>query len=262
MTRWLLVALMVCQPVTAMAGAWTQPKGSGQVITGIIASASDHTFGNTAPISFRRILAQTYTEYGWKDGVTLILETETASVNLTQNDGAPFHALDNALTAGVRLRLDPYLGIQDWGVFSVEGSFRTAGAFNFAVSANRDTGGQGGEIRFLYGGNFRWLRRNGFIDVEVGEEFFAGERPMETALDITAGLWLNQNHLLLAQSFNLFAGAGRINAYPAFNSHKMEFSWVWRRSPRTLYQLGAFFSPGGNNALLEQGVCFSIWRRF
>jgi len=262
MRLWPLAGLLLFLPAAAQAGAWTQAEGEGQIITGVIASAADRTFGDTTPVSFGRILAQTYTEYGWKDDITIVAETETAWVNVAQNGGAPFHAQDNALTAGIRWRVDSILALSDRGVFSVEARFRLAGAFNFAVSANRDTGGQGGQLRFLYGGKFRWLERDGFVSVELGEEFMAGARPDETPLDITAGLWLGPDHLLLAQSFNLFAQAGSIGAYPAFDSHKLQLSWVYRWSPRMLFQLGGFLSPAGNNALVEQGLCFSAWRRF
>lgn len=261
MKRLLFTGLLLCAPGPALAGAWTMPEGDGQVIASVTASAADRSFGNTSPIRFRRILVQTYTEYGWRDDITLVAATETASVNVTQN-GVPYYARDNALSAGVRWRADSALGIGDWGVVSVEAGVRFAGAFNFAISANRDTGGQGGQIRLLYGNSFRLWDRNGFVSVEAGEEFFTGERPDETPLDITAGLWLGEDHLLLAQSFNLYAQAGRIAAYPAFNSHKLELSWVWRWTPRTLFQLGAFFSPAGNNALVEEGAGLSIWRKF
>lgn len=256
-----LLCVLLCAPAPALAGAWTMPQGEGQVIAGVTASAADRSFGNTTSIRFRRILAQTYTEYGWKDGLTLVAETETASVNVTQN-GVPYYAQDNAVSAGVRWRADGTLGLSDWGVFSVEAGFRFAGAFNFAISANRDTGGQGGHVRLLYGNNFRLWDRDGFVSAELGEEFFTGARPNETPLDLTAGLWLGENHLLLAQSFNLYAQKGSIAAYPAFNSHKLELSWVYRWSPRMSLQLGGFFSPAGNNALVEEGAGLSVWRKF
>jgi hypothetical protein len=261
MRRALLAAFLLL-PLPAFAGAWTQAEGEGQVILGAIASAADRTFGDATPIRFRRLLMQTYAEYGWRDGITLVAATETASVDVRQNNGAPFHAQDNALSAGLRWRLDPYFDRGDWGVLSVEASLRWAGAFNFAVSANRDAGGQGGQLRLLYGNGFRLWDRDGFVSAELGEDFFAGDRPNETPFDLTAGLWLGQNHLLLAQSFNLFAQKGRIAAYPAFDSHKLELSWVYRWSPRMLFQLGAFVSPAGSNALVERGLGLSVWRRF
>jgi hypothetical protein len=255
------LALLVL-PMPARAGAWTQARGKWQVITGAIASAADNTFGSAAPISFRRALLQNYAEYGLFDRITLIAATESAYVDVAQNGGVPFHAVDNAFAAGARIRLDRLLGMDAANVFSVEASWRVAGAFNFAVSANRTTGGNGEELRLLYGRNFRLGGRYGYFDIEMGRNFLSGERPDETPLDLTAGWWIGQNHLLMLQSFNLFSGSGRTPAYPAFDSHKVQLSWVWKRSPRTLWQLGAFFSPFGSNALEENGFSVSLWRRF
>lgn len=257
-----LALLMLFTPATASAGAWTQERGKWQVISGAIASEADNTFGSAAPISFRRALFQNYIEYGLRDRITLIAATETAYVQVTQGAGLPFHAVDNAFAAGARVRLDDLLGLGASNVLSLEATWRVAGAFNFAVSANRSTGGNGEELRLLYGRSFRLYGRDGFFDVEAGYTFLSGERPDEAPVDLTAGWWVGKNHLLMAQSFNLFSGAGRTAAYPAFDSHKFQLSWVWQRSARTLYQLGAFFSPAGSNALEEDGVTFSIWRRF
>jgi hypothetical protein len=246
----------------AQAGAWTQARGKWQIITGAVASAADNTFGSTAPIFFRRALLQNYVEYGLYDRITLIAATESAYVDVAQNGGTPFHAVDNAFAAGARIRLDRLLGMDASNVFSIEGSWRVAGAFNFAVSANRTTGGNGEELRLLYGRNFQLGGRYGYFDIQLGHNFLSGGRPDETPLDLTAGWWIGQNHLLMVQSFNLFSGAGATPAFPAFNSHKVELSWVWKRSARTLWQFGAFFSPFGNNALKENGFSFSLWRRF
>jgi hypothetical protein len=119
-----------------------------------------------------------------------------------------------------------------------------------------------GSRRFQYGRSFKLDDRDAFVEVDLGEDFMTGARPNETPLDITAGIWLGADNMVMAQSFNMFAGAGDVAAYPAFNSHKLQLSWVYRWSPRWLFQTGAFFSPAGNNALVEQGVAFSVWRRF
>ncbi|HVZ27742.1 MAG TPA: hypothetical protein VG798_03720 [Rhizomicrobium sp.] len=260
MRRSILLALLLL-PAPAWAGAWTEGRGKWQLISGLIASEADRTFGTTAPISFRRALFQNYLEYGFRDGITLIGATETATVRIVQNGGAPFQTVDNAFAAGIRVRLDRYLKLGANDTMAVEAGWREAGAFNFAVSANRSAGGQGEEVHFLYGHTFKLGGRDGYIDIATGRDFLTGGRADETPFDFTAGWWISKSHLLMAQSFNLFSGAGRTAAYPAFNSHKLELSWVWRRSARTLFQLGAFYSPAGNNALVEEGVAFSVWRR-
>jgi hypothetical protein len=68
--------------------------------------------------------------------------------------------------------------------------------------------------------------------------------------------------MVMAQNFNRIAGAGAIAAYPSFESHKLQFSWVRRMSRHFYLQSGAFFSPAGRNALDERGAVLSVWTRF
>ena len=262
MKRWLLAGLLACMPVNSWAGAWTQDEDRWQVITGLVLSEAGHTYGSDAPIQFRRALFTSYTEYGLRENLTLFAATESAYVEVQQGSAAPYHAIDNAVEGGARLRVDPWLGLDDFGILSVEVSLRTAGAFNFAVSANRGAGGDGGQLRLLYGKGLRLWDHDAFADIELGRRFLAGARPDETPFDLTAGLWLDPDNMVMAQSFNLFAAAGQVAAYPSFESHKLQLSWVRRLSGRFLLQSAGFFSPAGRNALVEQGVCLSLWMRF
>jgi protein XagA len=257
----LLLLLPLLLPQAAQAGAWTQEENAWQNISGLILSAADHSFGSSSPIRFRRALLQTYTEYGWEPDVTLFAATESAYVDVAQG-GAPYNAFDQAVEGGLRLRLDRWLGWDDVGVVSLEASYRTAGAFNFAVSANRSSGGNGAQLRLLYGRSFKLWNRDAYIDLEAGKSFLSGGRPDETPFDVTAGLWLDGDNELMLQSFNLFGGANPAAGYYAFESHKLELSWVRRLSDNLLLQGGGFFSPAGNNALAEQGLCLSVWLRF
>jgi hypothetical protein len=261
MRHW-LAGLLMCLPSAALAGAWTQDEGKWQVIAGTVLSAADRSFGAAAPIRFRRALLTTDTEYGVLPQVTLFAATETATVEVQQGTAPPFHAIDNAVEGGARLRFGEWLGLESLGVWSAEVSLRTAGAFNFAVSADRSTGGAGGQVRLLYGRGFKLWERDAFVGLELGRRLLGGPRPDETPFDLTAGLWLDRDSMVMAQSFNLFAGAGPIAAYPVFRSHKLQLSWVRRLSDRFLLQSAAFFSPAGRNALVEQGLCLSVWSRF
>jgi hypothetical protein len=261
MKHWLFLFFLL-MPSSAFAGAWTQDEDRWQVIAGTVLSAADHSYNSPAPIRFRRALATTYTEYGLLADLTLFAATETAYVEVQQGSAAPFHDIDNAVEGGARFRFDPWLGLEDVGIFSAEISLRTAGAFNFAVSANRRTGGDGGQLRLLYGRSFKLWARDAFVDVELGRRFLTGPRPDEMPFDVTAGLWLDPGNMVMAQSFSLFGAAGRIAAYPSFESHKLQLSWVRRLSEGFLLQSAAFVSPAGRNALVEQGVCLSLWSRF
>jgi hypothetical protein len=252
------LVLLLLTPAPAMAGAWTAEAGSWQQITSLIGSMADRTYGTPAPIRFRKALLQTYTEHGWRDGVTVFLASESAYVEVTQDQLTPYSGFDNAIELGGRLRL--HQTARD--VVSLEASLRTAGAFNFAVAANPGAGGDGGRLRLLYGRSFQMFGRDAFVDIGLGRQFLSGDRADETGLDVTAGFWFAPGCMVMLQGFNIITGAGALSAYPAFRSHKLQLSWVRRLSPRFHVQAGGFFSPAGHNALEEQGAALSLWTRF
>ena len=260
----ILACVLTLTPAAAQAGAWTQANDSWQVISGIILSSADRSFdgsGNAAtPELFRRALFQADIEYGWSDALTLFARPETAYAHVNDSDQAPITALDNAIEAGARYRFAQNL-LFDGDLVSVEASARDAGAFNFAVSANAQTGGYGGGLRFLYGSPFKLWGHDGFIDTEAAEEILSRPRPDETSLDLTAGIWATDSVMLMLQNFNLVSG-GAVAPYHFFRSHKVEASAVWKLSPLLSLQGGVFFSPAGQNALDEQGICLSVWSNF
>lgn len=255
---------MLLWPAAAWAGAWTQNSGDWQLTTGLIYSNADRSFdahGNASwPELFQRILLTTDTEYGVRDGITLLVRTETAYVHLKDALTQPTTAFDNAVEAGARVRLAQGV-LQDGDVLSLEVTGREAGAFNFAYSANAHAGGEDGGFRFLYGGGFRAWDRDGFFDVEAGYRFLSPPRPDQTVIDLTAGLWLTPDWMLMGQSFNLISSAATA-PYRFFRMHKLELSGVWRMAPDLSLQAGAFFSPMGINALDEHGVQISLWSNF
>jgi hypothetical protein len=263
MRVWLLALVLLLMPRPAGAAAWLQPKDGWQVIASAIYTDARHSFGDGArpasPTLFQRGLLQTDTAYGWNDELTLFLRTETANVHVHDATSRQ-NALSNAVEAGARYRLGDSV-LTDYDVISVEGMARAAGAFNFSVSANGHAGGEGGGIRLLYGAPLKLFGRDGFLDVEAGERWLTHPRPNETVLDLTMGLWLTPSTMLMLQSFNLVSGPARV-PYVRFRTHKLQFSHVWRWSPRFSLQTGAYFSPAGANALEESGMVVSLWANF
>jgi len=264
MKHLLALLLLVLACPGASAGAWTQAEDQWQIIGGVILSNADraydaHGYGRT-PVTFERALIQGSADYGWDDHLTLFARGETALAHYRDATTPTINAVDNALEVGGRLRL---MDDDDYGLLSVEGSVRTAGAFNFAVSANSLASGRSAGIRLLYGTSFKWREMDGFVDFETGETFLSHPRPNQTPIDLTVGLWLDGDTMAMVQSFNLIgAGGGSGQSYPYFRSHKLEASVVRKLSPRYSVQAGAFFSPAGQNALVEQGLCLSLWANF
>jgi hypothetical protein len=261
-----LLGCLLALPAPAAAAAWTLPRGTWQEIASAIYSNADHGFdnrGNSAtPELFQRALLQTDTEYGLTGKLTLFARTETALAYVHDGGQPPVTAVDNAFEGGARWRLWQGLGIvSDDDVLSLEGSVRTAGAFNFAFSANARSGGRDGGFRLLYGSGFRLWQHDGFLDLEAGERWLSNPRPDQTPIDLTTGVWLNPDWMVMLQSFNLVSGPAT-PPYSYFRSHKVELSGVWRLSRRFSLQAGAFFSPAGQNALDERGLALALWANF
>lgn len=265
MKRSIVLGIMLL-PCAAQAAAWTQGRGTWQVISSLVYSDADVSFdnhGNAAtPTLFKRILSQNDVEYGMSNRLTLFARTETADVRTRSGTTPEVDAVNNAVELGFRLRPSrgPHL-LSDYDVISVEAMVRTAGAFNFTYSANASAAGRAAGVRLLYGSPFKLGNRDGFVDLEAGERWLSRPRPNETVADLTAGLWLSKRWLLMAQSFSVVSGPARV-PYVYFRSHKLETSLAYKFSKHFTLQGGAFFSPAGQNALDERGVALSLWSDF
>jgi hypothetical protein len=262
-----LFCVFLFAPLRAQAAAWTLPEDSWQVITTLLYSNADRGYdgrGDPAtPKLFQRALLQTDAEYGWNNALTLFLRSENAYAYDHDPGTPPVHAKqDNAFEGGLRYLLASGLGIiADDDVLSLEVSARSAGAFNFAVSANANAAGYDGGFRLLYGAGFRWSGHDGFVNVEMGYRFVSAPRPDQMPIDVTTGLWLNPDWMVMLQSFNLTSGAAT-PPYSYFRIHKLELSAVWRFVPGWALQAGGFVSPTGQNALVERGLLLSVWSDF
>ncbi len=241
----------------AQAGAWTLQRGHWQIFTDTIESEASRSFGSdgraSVPTTYNKLLVQNYFEYGLTNAITLfatpvyvIAKVETPTVPLTV-------AHNTSIEGGARLLL--YAG---HGRLSLEGSYKTAGAFDLSVSAHNDSGRQI-ELRLLYGTSFELFGRDGFVDIQAAERWIPRPRPDETPVDITAGLWLTPDTMVLAQSFNIVSGGDSIPPYTYYRTHKLELSLVEKVSRHWSLQFGAFYSPAGQNALVERGLAISLW---
>jgi hypothetical protein len=255
-----LLSLILTSAVSgaAFAGAWTEGEGHWQIISGGWVSAASRAFDDHAnpgsTVSFKKYLLQVATDYGWSDDLTLFFNAESVYADMTRTATLPQRGFDSAFEGGARRRL-----WNDFGVLSAQASYKSAGAYNFSVSADGKDGGQAMELRLLYGMGFTFDGYNAFVDAELGERFVSGVRPNETPIDLTAGIWITPNCMMMAHSFNLVSGGNAAPPYTYYRSHKLVFSLVRRLGKNYLVQLGAFFSPLGQNALVEQGLNVGFW---
>jgi hypothetical protein len=256
--RLTLALLAVAASVAgAQAGAWTLGKGHWQVFTSSTQSQASVFFDDSGrkaiPTVFKKQLFQNTFEYGLTDALTLFAtpayvtaKVETPTVPLTTANNSSFEV-------GARWAL-----LARHGRLSLQTSYKTAGGFDLSVSAGRASGRQF-ELRLLYGGNFKLFHRDGFFDVQVAQRWIDQPRPNETPVDLTVGLWVTKDTMIMAQSFNIISAGDAVAPYTYYRSHKLEFSVVNKLSRHWSIQSGVFFSPAGQNALDEKGISVSLW---
>lgn len=256
MMRWSIILFVI--PWPALAGAWTEHRGHGQLIAAFTSSHATTSFDSsghaTIPTAFNKMSAQIYTEYGLNSAITLLFTPTFVIADVATSGGRAEHSNSVSFEGGGRLLLYGRAG-----QFSVQATYKSAGAFAMSVSADHEAGRQI-DARLLYGTNYRLFRSDGFVDIEAGERFIGRPRPDETLLDITAGLWVMPHTMIMAQSFNIVSG-NAIAPYTRYRTHKLEFSVVQKLTSRWSLQSSTFISPAGQNALDEEGVSVALWAK-
>lgn len=210
----------------------------------------------TQPIDFRKLLVTLHGEYGWNDWLTLILAPEYAHATLSRRGRKPERANDVGILSGARIRL-----LSESGITAVQVTAKSAGAFDMPVSAGGSPGRQI-ELRFLYGTNFVLLGHDGFFDAEIAQRWIAGPRADEVPIDLTLGLRVSKRNRILLQSFNIVAEGNARPPFGYYRSHKLSLSLVTDLRPGLSIESGAYFSPAGQNALVERGFSIGLWLRF
>jgi hypothetical protein len=253
-----------CIPSPSWPGAWTLDRGQTQIISGITLSRASKDFDGagrpTQDVSFDKNFSGTYFEYGLTDDVTLFGSPEYVSAQSQIGNGPTASARSFAMEAGVRILLFAHIGM-----LSIQGSGKSAGLYDmYCVGStySKEPSGRRAELRLLYGTSFKFLGRDGFIDLQAAERWINRPRPDETVLDATAGLRLWPGTLMMVQSFNTQSAGGGDQSYAAYRQHKFEVSVVQRITDRWSLQIGGFSSPIGQNVVAEQGIVVSVWDQF
>ena len=251
------VLALVLSATAAQAGAWTLGRGHWQTFSETTQSEASSSFDAhgraSIPTTFNKLLIQNNFEYGLTNAITLFVTPAFVTARVKTPTVPLTVASNTSFEAGARLSL--YVR---HGRLSLQGSYKTAGAFDFSVSANRASGRQI-ELRLLYGTSFKLFGRDGFVDLQLAQRWISYPRPNETPIDLTAGLWLTKKIMVMAQSFNIISAGDAAPPYTYYRAHKLEFSVVERVSRHWSLQFGAFYSPAGQNSLVERGISVSLW---
>ncbi|MFY0637790.1 hypothetical protein [Maricaulis maris] len=120
------------------------------------------------------------------------------------------------------------------------------------------TGEMAAEVRALAG---RSLGDHVFLEAQSAWRWRDGAYLDEARLDLTAGWGFAERWQVLAQSFSVWSAETARPGAPDFEQHKLQVS-ISRDIGRQTVQVGASITPAGRNAIDQEAVFLSVWRRF
>lgn len=246
----LIVAFGMLQP--AYCAAWTLDEGQGQLLAEATYSHANHSFKDDTPVILDKLFVKDDYEYGFSDGITLFSIPEYVSASV-ERAGVTLQAKEYAFSSGVRVRL-----CDEFGPLSAQLSYARQTAFTMTVASDAASGHEA-ELRLLYGTSYNIQQREGFVDVEVGWRWNAPPRPNEVVADVTVGIWLWPDWLLMGQCFTVVSAGYGEYPYTSYRLHKTQMSLGWRVVPNLTLQVGAFLSPSGSHVAAERGLSAGLW---
>jgi hypothetical protein len=245
----------------ARAGAWTQPKGKGQVIVKYEDMRADEAFdpgGDRVDLLRERrdSSAGVFAEYGVTDRLTVQFKGDW-------QDGA-----DQFVDYEGRGPLEIGLTWQVWRdertAVSLYGGYASAGEGRNAGYAAPGVGDHDFEARVSVGRSFggalvRWGPDRSFVELQAARRMRDG-LPDETRVDFTVGGHFGEDWMVLAQAFGGAAdddGAGGDGA----RWLSVETSVVRRLGDWSL-QAGWRQTAAGRETPISGGPVVAVWRRF
>lgn len=259
--KFLLLLSVALIPQAAHGGAWTLPEGHGQIVVTDTSSEATHAFddkGSAQPTAhYSKEELQALMEYGVSDWLTAMLIPSLQHVNIGTPVSAERTGFGNS-ELGARARLTQG---NTW-VLSTQGTVRIPGTYDANNPAAVGYTGVEFDIRALYGQSLSFGRLPAFVDVQVAQRFRTAGPPDEARIDLTFGLRVAPQWLLLMQQFNVISEGSGTALFPANRYHKLQLSAVYDINAQWALQGGAFTTFAGRNALQENGVQFGAWYRF
>jgi len=238
----------------AKAGAWTEADGEGRAILTLRGATADDYFDSAgdeaAGPTFRKDGVELYVTYGVTDTTTLVVQT--AYVDLHPDSPAASASGWDETQIGVQHQI----WATDDQVFSAQLSLLAPG--------NRDltSGGADWEARALYGQAFQMFGRPAFIDLELAYRWRANGYADQLRPELTLGVWVEADLMVMAQSFNTFTTTSGADQYFEGEQSKVQLSAVYRVSEDVALQFGAFTTVDGANTPAERGALAALWFDF
>jgi protein XagA len=263
MKGWIAAALaLLALPEAARAGAWTQPAGGLLVINSLsyyqVNVVGYNTFGRPSGHgTYQQVEFAPYIEYGLNGRVTIGMQPR---VQYVVQSGLPGTKDSFGL---VQLNLFVrYLLLQAGpNVFSVQGTIGIPGTATadepLLAQPNAEY-----EARLLYGRGFDlpngW---HGFANAELGYRIEANGWADQIRGDVTFGLNVTPDWMLLAQSFNTISVGQASPGGSDYSLYRVEFSAVHSFTPHISLQFGAWHDAGGHKIALGNAGIVALWFR-
>lgn len=245
----------------AAAGAWTQPEGAGITISKIEYSTAATSFdgaGESVSGTFHKLHAETYTEYGLTDAITLIgqIDYDTSWLETT---GEP------AISEGIG-RIGLWTRARVWrndtDVASAQVGVEFPGGRSGLNAPALGAEPRAVSLKGLYGHSYADDWGNAFLDAQAGVLLRGEDAPAQVELDLTAGRWLADEFLLMGQLFNTFSLNRRADGPQDYDETRGVVSIGWKATEDTTLLLGVSADLATRGLEPQRGAFFSVWKTF
>jgi protein XagA len=248
-------------PTSAMAGAWLQPEGAGQVIFGPSLMEARQRFDRRGRARrtdrFVKTENTTLIEYGFRENLTLLLVTRQRTEAFRQ-DGEDQRGSTTTLGFGARVPL----WRQGRFILSAQVSGESGLERTVATALHRFGPRHEVDARLLAGQGFELFGVDAFVEAQVGYRWRSGTFADEARVDLTLGVRPHPQLLLLVQSLNALGLVRTPGSDGRMRQHKLQASAVVSITERWSVQAGVYGSVAARNALRERGVMLNVWRKF
>ena len=255
------LAVAALAPRCALAGAFNQDEGRGQIIFSQMYSGAGEGYDVTGKLTsasrFQKLETSALVEYGVTDRLTAILKPSFVNWRTSGPPDASYTG-PGMTEAGAQIRLAKHGST----VFAAQAMLRVPGAPDSSNLALVGATRVEQEIRGLAGHGFEIGDWSAFIDLQVGYRWRHGGPPSEWRGDFTLGARPAKDWMLLLQSFNTISASSSSTIFPKTSSSKLQASVVHDVTKTVSLQLGGFGAVAGRNALRERGLIAALWLRF
>lgn len=251
----LALALVLSWSPTARAGAWTQERGHGLVITTFTSSRADDAYDGSGarvgPRDFKKDELKTYAEYGLIRGVTLIL---APSAQIVSDDASGVTRKERGL-ADVDLALRLRLFARGRRVISIEPHVILPGTVANKGNALLASGKTDFELRVLYGLSGQFLHKPVFFNAEAAFRSRSGAFANEWRGDLSAGIEPLPRWQIIAKTSSIVSTGG-------FSLHKAGASLVYALSKKLSLEASMTRAIAGRDVVREKAYVAGVWVRF